>query len=87
MSKVKEIVTSHGIQVTKATVSKKNGDVYIDCPTNESRDKLLPLLNDAEIPGNRIINVKQKCPTISIKNVSNYVDEKEFKEKIRLQIR
>jgi uncharacterized protein (DUF4415 family) len=85
MKKVKDIVTSNGIQVNKASVSKKNGDVYIDLPSDESREQLLPLLNEAAIPGNRIVNVKQKCPTISLRNVSGYVEETEFIEKIKAQ--
>ena len=85
MGKVKNIVTSNGIQVSKATVSKKNGDVYIDLPSDESRDQLLPLLSEADIAGNRIVNVKQKCPTISIRNVSGYDDETGFIEKVKAQ--
>ena len=85
MTKVKQIVTTNGIQVNKASISKKNGDVYIDLPSDESRAQLLPLLNDADIPGNRIVNVKQKCPTISIRNVADYIDENDFVEKVKAQ--
>ena len=85
VAEVKEVVTSHGIQVTKASVSKKSGDMYIDLPSIDSRDKLLPLLNEASIPGNRVINVKQKCPTISIRNVIDYEDEDQFIEKVKNQ--
>ena len=42
-SEVEELVTSNGIQVSKASVSRKNGDMYIDLPSEESRDKLTPL--------------------------------------------
>ena len=50
MVKVKNnVVTSNGIQVSKAFVSKKNGDVYIDLPSQGSRDKLLPLFNEVDI--------------------------------------
>ena len=67
MSKVKEVVTKNGIQVTKTSVSRRNGDVYIDLPSNENRDKLIPLLQVAtSYPGERIVHVKQKYPTISI---------------------
>ena len=85
MEVVKDIVTTHGIQVNKASVSKKNGDVYIDLPSNEGREKLLPLLHEADIPGNRIVNVKQKCPTISIRNFPDYVDEEDFVDQVKLQ--
>ena len=82
---VKNIVTSNGIQVNKASVSKKNGDLYIDLPSDESRDQLMPLLNNANIPDNRIVNIKQKCPTISIRNVTEFGDENEFIEKVKAQ--
>ena len=84
MVKVKNIVTSNGIQVSKASVSKKNGNVYIDLPSQESRDKLLPLLK-VDIQEDRIVHVKQKCPTISIRNVVGYVDEKDFIDKVKAQ--
>ena len=85
MSEVETVVTSHGIQVTRASVSKKSGDMYIDLPSTESRDKLIPLLNEASISGNRVVNVKQKCPTISIRNVVDYVDEEQFIERVTNQ--
>lgn len=85
MVKVKNIVTSNGIQVSKASVNKKNGDLYIDLPSDKSKDQLLPLLNDANIPGSRIVNVKQKCPSISIRNVTGYVDEEVFIEMVKAQ--
>ena len=82
---VKNIVTSNGVRVSKASVNKKNGDLYIDLPSDECRDQLLPLLNDANIPSNRIVNVKQRCPTISIRNVKGYQNENDFIEKVKLQ--
>lgn len=85
LGKVKEIVATNGVQVTKASINKRNGDLYIDLPTKENRDKLVPLLDQADIPGNRVINVKQKCPTISLRNVSDYVDEDDFITKIKAQ--
>ena len=85
VSKVEEVVMSHGIQVTKASVNKKSGDMYIDLPSKDSRDKLLPLLNETSIPGNCVINIKQKCPTISIRNVIDYVDENKFIERVKNQ--
>ena len=45
VDKVKEIVTTNGIQVSKVSVNSKNGDLYIDLPTNENRDRIIPLLN------------------------------------------
>ena len=85
MSKVGEVIANNGIQITKTTVSKANGDVYLDLPSNETRDNLIPLLDQADIQGNRVINVKQKCPTISLKNVSDYTEENEFITKVKQQ--
>ena len=85
VNKVKEVVVSHGVQVMKASVNKKNGDLYIDLPNKESRDKLIPILNEADIDSNQIIAVKQKLPTISIRNVVNYVDEYDFVAQVKKQ--
>ena len=83
VSEVEELVTSNGVQVSKASVSKMSGDMYIDRPSEDSRDKLIPLLNEASIPGNRLVNIKQKCPTISLRNVMDYGDESQFIEKVK----
>ena len=85
MDKVKEIVANNGVQVMKTSINKKNGDLYIDLPSNEIRDKLVPLLDQADISGNRIINIKQKCPTISLRNVTDFVDEEDFITKVKAQ--
>ena len=85
MKKVKNVVTSHGIQITNASVNRKNGDVYFDLPSPEEREKLVPLLKDEVITGNTIVNVKKKCPVITIKNVSDYVDEEELIARIKAQ--
>ena len=42
LSQVKNIVRQNGIQVSKASVNQKNGDVYVDLPSKEQRDKLVP---------------------------------------------
>ena len=84
MSQVKEVVTSNGIQISKASVNSKNGDVYVDFPSNEQRDKLVPLLND-KLQGKTIVNVKSKCPIITIRNVPDFVDESDFIEKVKVQ--
>ena len=84
LSKVKDVVRQNGIQVSKASGNPKNGDVYVDLPSNDQRDKLVPLLN-SEVQGNTIVNVKSKCPIITIRNVSEYVDEADFIERIKSQ--
>ena len=83
MNKVKEVVTSHGIQITKATVNHtKKGEAYVDFPSEENRDKLIALLSDEPIS---VVSLKRKCPTISIRGVSNYVSEEDLVEKIKSQ--
>ena len=83
--KVKSIITENGIQVTKASVNRKNGDLYVDLPSNENRDKLNSILTEEVLPGNRVINLKQRCPTISIRNVRDYTTEADFLAKIKSQ--
>ena len=70
--------------MSKASGNPKNGDVYVDLPSNEQREKLVPLLNN-EVQGNTIVNVKSKCPIITIRNVSDYVDEADFIERVKSQ--
>ena len=82
MNKIKGIITSHGIQVTKASVNRRNGNVYIDLPSNENRDKLVPLLTEQAIP---VVHLKQKCPMILIRGVCSYVSEDDFVEKVKSQ--
>lgn len=85
LSKVKEVVTNNGIQVSKTSVNSKNGDVYVDLPTDEQRNKLVPLLENETLPGKTIVNVRSKCPIITIRNVPEFVDELNFVEKVKIQ--
>ena len=84
IDKVKEIATTHSIQVSK-TIIKENGDVFLDLPSHENRDKLSPLLQEQEeaFAGNEIVNLKSKRPTISILNVKDYTTKEEFVEKVK----
>ena len=83
IKKVKEVVTQHGLQVSKVSVNQKNGDLYVDFPSDEQRDKLVPLLTAEE--GNNVINIKSKCPVITIRNVSNFVDNDTFIAAVKSQ--
>ena len=78
IEKVKDLVASNGIQVSKASLNNRNGDMYIDCPTNENREKVIDLINEETLPGNKVVKVNQKCPTISIRGVNKYQSEEEF---------
>ena len=86
LRKMKEVVTSHSIQVSKTSVNQKTGDVYVQLPSNEQREKLVPLLSEEEaVQGNTIFNVKTKCPAITIRNVDEFVSDDDFIEKVRAQ--
>ena len=87
LEKVQEIAKTHSIQVSK-TVVKDNGDVFVDLPTEENRDKLSPLLQQEQeetFARNEIVNVKSKLPTISILDVKDYTTKEEFVEKVKGQ--
>ena len=61
IEKVQEIVAANSIQVSK-TVAKDNGDVYVDLPSKENREKLTPLLNDDTFARNEVVDIKSKFP-------------------------
>ena len=83
LEKVKSLVTSNGIQVSKTTVNQKNGDVYVELPSDEERDKLIPLLNT--LSSNSVHKVSVKTPIIQLRNVQNFVDKDKFVDDIKLQ--
>ena len=83
--KVKHIITANGIKVNRATINKKNNDFYVDLPSSEQRDRLIPLLSEDAIPGNEVVSVKEKGPTISIRGVQNYVSEEDLIARIKDQ--
>ena len=85
LSKMKEVVTRNGVQISKTSVNRKNGDVYVDFPSNEQRDILVPLLTNEILEGKSIVHVKNKCPIVTIRNVMEYVDESDFIEKVKIQ--
>ena len=84
IDKVQEIATSNSIQVTKSVV-KENGDVYVDLPSTENREKLIPLLTDDTFARNEIVNIKSKLPTVSILDVSSFTSKETFLEKVKRQ--
>lgn len=84
IEKVKEIVTSNNIQVTK-TVVKDNGDVYLDMPSQENRERVTPLLNDEAFNQNQVVSLKSKLPTITILNVKEFTTKDAFIEKVKNQ--
>ena len=76
---IKDIVITNSIQVSKAIVDKKTGDVYVDLPNKDEGDKLVPLL-DSSLQGNTVITLSKKIPIITIRNVHDFKDKDEFLE-------
>ena len=83
MEKVRSVVTSNGIRVSKATVNEKNGDVYVELPSDEEREKLIPLLGSLQ--GNTVVKVNSKLPVIQLRNVCNFIDKDNFVDNVKLQ--
>ena len=63
----------------------ENGDVYVDFPSNENREKLAPLLEHAEFAHNEVVKLKSKLPTITILDVQEFVSKEEFIERVKRQ--
>ena len=64
---------------------KDNGDLFVELPSKEVKEKLQPFLNDDAFVENSIVNVKSKIPSISIVGVKEFSTKKEFIEKIKRQ--
>ena len=84
LAKVQEIATNNSIQVSRTTV-KENGDVFMDLPSDENREKLTPLLQSEAFAEHKIVELKSKLPTISILDVKDFSSKEEFIEQIKLQ--
>jgi hypothetical protein len=84
MAKVQELATTHCIQVSTTNV-KENGDVFVVLPSDENRQKLIPLLEENDFDQNEIIQVKEKLPTVTILGVRDYTTKEEFVEKVKKQ--
>ena len=85
LEKVRSVITSNGIKVSKTSVNNKNGDVYVDLPNGEEREKLIPLLDDTVIEGNKVVKIGVKTPVITLRNVSDYTDKETFVNDVKLQ--
>ena len=84
MEKIQNIVTNNVIQVIKTVVNEKR-DVYVNLPSEESRDKITILLGDEVSADNEIKKIKSKMPNISIHNVKDFSTKENFIEKIKRQ--
>ena len=85
VKKVKDIIVANGIQVSKASINQKTGDLFVDLPSEGNKDKLVPLINEETLPGNKVVKVKQKSPTITIRDVLEYENSEEFIENVKSQ--
>ena len=66
-------------------MNQKNVDVYVELPSDEEQDKLIPLLNT--LSSNSVHKVSVKIPIIQLRNVQNFVDKDKFVDDIKLQTR
>ena len=80
MQKLTKVATDNQIKVSKAVV-KSNGDVIVDLPSEEIREKLLPLLSVS----NNVAKIDSKLPTITISDVADFSDRAEFINKVKHQ--
>ena len=84
IDKVQELATNNNIQVMKTT-TKDNGDLFVDLPSEDNRERLTTLLNDEAFNENQVVNIKSKMPTISILDVKEYSTKEDFIEKVKKQ--
>ena len=54
-------------------------------PSNDNRERLLPLLEDETFAQNEIVTLKSKLPSVSILNVESFDSKEEFIEKVKNQ--
>ena len=67
------------------TSTKDNGDVFIELPSNENCQKLIPLLDTNTFEQNEVVQMKSKLPTITILGVKEYTSKEDFIEKLKKQ--
>ena len=66
-------------------IVKDNGDIYVDMPSNENREKLHSLLEDETFAENEVVKLKSKLPTISVLGVENFSSKEDFIEIVKKQ--
>ena len=80
--KFKEIALSNNIQVKKSVVNA-NGDVFVNLPNAETKNKLEKLLSGDAFAQNSVVTVKSNLPSISILDVVDFESKEDFIEKIK----
>ena len=76
--KVRKTIMDNGVPVNKVVVTS-SGDTFINCPNQQSRDKLHPLLHSEN---NNVVLLKSKLPTISLFGVTDDLSKEEIKQGI-----
>ena len=84
ISKVKDIATENGIQVSKTKV-KENVDIYVELPSKENREKLTPLFIEENKNDANIMEVKSKLSTIAILSIDRFTTKEDFIERVKKQ--
>ena len=84
IKKIQDVVSGNGVQVQSHRVSE-NGDVYLDVPTKEVSDQLTSLLKNEINSTQSIVQLKNKLPSISLLDVTEFISKDTFLEKIKLQ--
>ena len=82
---VRNIVIENSIPVIR-TNSKPNGDLFIELPSLESKNKLEPLLKvDPIFKENNVVNLKSKSPTIAILDIDSFTSKEDFESQVKNQ--
>ena len=84
LNKIQEIAANNGIQVSRAEV-KENGDIYVDLPSKENREKITTLLREENLNAEDIVELKSKLPTITILSVNQFSTKQDFIERVKKQ--
>ena len=66
-------------------MNQKNGDVYVELPSDEEQDKLIPLLNT--LSSNSVHKVSVKTQIIQLRNVPNFADKDKFVDDLNCKTR
>ena len=70
--------------MTKADV-KQNGDVFVELPSEENCQKLIPLLDSNTFEQNEVVTLKHKLPTITILGVKDFTSKEDFLVRLKKQ--
>ena len=84
MKRIEEIATNNSIQISK-TNTKENGDVYVDMPSSDNRERLIPLLEEESFAQNEVVKLKSKQPSITILGVEKLSSKEEFMDNVKKQ--